>query len=196
MATTLLLIRHGQTDWNLEGRYTGQSDIPLNDTGREQARHLAKRLQPSPPDLIIASDLYRAQETANAIATVCEAPIHTDSRLREIHQGVWEGMLFPDIKEKFGQAFEAHRAKPLTVSAPGGETIGQVYDRVFEALNDIVQQYPNRRIALVAHGLVLALIKTNAYHRPITKVWDLLPSNAESEELEMITKNGTLILSP
>ncbi|MEM6405111.1 MAG: histidine phosphatase family protein [Pseudomonadota bacterium] len=181
--TTLLLIRHGETDWNVEGRYTGQSDIPLNNTGRKQAEDLANRLQNNPPDVIISSDLRRARETANAIAAVCNITIHTDARLREIHQGVWEGMLLPDIKTRFSKAFAAQRENPLTVSAPDGETVGQVHDRVFSALKDILHTYPGHRIAIVAHGLVLALVKTQVYHHPITKVWDLLPPNAESEEI-------------
>jgi alpha-ribazole phosphatase len=183
--TTLLLIRHGQTDWNVEGRYTGQSDIPLNETGREQARYLAERLQDAPPDVMISSDLRRASETANIIAEVTEAPIHTDARLREINQGVWEGMLFPDIKAKFAKEFAARQANPLTVSAPNGETVGQVRSRVLDAVKDMAQKYPNRRVAVVAHGFVLALIKTDAYNHPIAKVWDLIPPNAESEEIEI-----------
>lgn len=193
--TTLLLIRHGQTNWNIEGRYTGQSDIPLNETGQEQARHLAERLRDAPPEVIITSDLRRASQTANIIASVCEAPIHTDARLREINQGVWEGMLFPDIKAQFAKEFAARQANPLTVSAPNGETVGQVRDRVLDAVKDMAQKYPNRRVAVVAHGLVLALIKTHAYNHPIAKVWDLIPPNAESEEIEVGEMNGTFTTS-
>ena len=168
--TTLLLIRHGQTDWNIEKRYTGQSDIELNETGREQARYLAERLQNAPPEVIVTSDLRRARETASIIASVCELPIHIDARLREINQGVWEGILLLDVKTKFAKEFAARRANPLTVSAPNGETVGQVRERVLEAVKDITQKHPNRRVAVVAHGLVLALIKVYAYNHPIAKV--------------------------
>ena len=183
--TTLLLIRHGQTDWNVQGRYTGQSDIPINETGREQARRLAAELKALPPDVIYASDLIRAHETAEIIATACGVALYADHRLREINQGVWEGMLFPDIKAKFAREFAARKADPLTVAAPKGETVGQVRERVLAAVQAIVRKHPGQRVAIVAHGLVLAIIKGYVIDHPITKVWDLIPANAEAEEVEV-----------
>lgn len=183
MGVTLWLIRHGQTAWNLEGRYTGQSDIPLNDNGRSQAAALGQTLQATPPDILISSDLLRARQTAAPIAAVCHLPIHLDARLREINQGVWEGMLFPDIKARFAQAFAAQQANPLAVSAPGGETVGEVQERVLTAVADIRQTYNGRCVALVAHGLVLALIKAHHQASPIAQVWDLIPPNAQVDEI-------------
>lgn len=181
--TTLLLIRHGQTDWNLQGRYTGQSDISLNETGRAQARKLAAALQAHPPQVIVSSDLKRARETAEIVAEPLGLPVTTDPRLREIHQGVWEGMYFPDIKAKFAEEFAARKADPLTVAPPGGETVRQVRDRVVAAVSDIVQQHNGRRVAVVAHGLALALVKAHVIHHPIRDVWELIPPNAEADEL-------------
>lgn len=183
METTLLLIRHGQTDWNVEGRYTGQSDIPLNKIGRSQAHALAAKLQERPPEIIVSSDLQRAHETAVIIATRCQAPLYLEARLREIHQGVWEGMLFPEIKARFAQEFAARAADPLCVSAPGGETVGQVQARVLAAMQEIGRLHDGRRIAIVAHGLTLALIQAHIIGCPITQVWELIPANAEAEEL-------------
>lgn len=180
---TLLLIRHGQTEWNLQGRYTGQSDIPLNETGRAQARRLAESLSGNPPEVVIASDLQRARETAEIIAAPFGLPVQTDPRLREIHQGVWEGMHFSQIKEKFAQAFAARKADPLTVAPPGGETVRQVRDRVVAAVSDIVREHNGRRVAVVAHGLALALIKAHLHNHPIQQVWELIPPNAEADEL-------------
>lgn len=185
--TTLLLIRHGQTDWNLEGRYTGQSDIPLNEAGREQARRLADKLKAMPPDVIYASDLIRAYETAEIIADSCDVPLYSDPRLREINQGVWEGMLFPDIKARFAREFAAREADPLTVSAPEGETVGQVRQRVLAAVQEIILKHPGQRVAIVAHGLTLAIIKGYVMEHSITQVWDLIPPNAEVEEVEVKT---------
>ena len=137
--TTLFLIRHGQTNWNLEGKYTGQSDIPLNSTGRLQALQAALAFRNDPPEAFYASDLVRALETAEIVANGCGflAQIETDPRLREINQGVWEGMHFDDIKAKFGAEFAAREANPLAVAAPEGETVGQVQSRVLAALSEI-----------------------------------------------------------
>lgn len=181
--TTFLLIRHGETDWNVEGRYTGQSDIPLNDRGRQQAQQLAAQLADSPPDVVYSSDLMRARETAEIMAAVWQLPVHTDARLREINQGVWEGMLFADIKAKFAQEFAARQANPLTVSAPEGETVGQVRERVLAAIDDIIRKHPGSQVALVAHGLALALVKAYVLNHPVTEVWDLIPPNAQAEAI-------------
>lgn len=183
--TTLLLIRHGQTDWNVQGRYTGQSDIPLNEVGREQAQQAAAQLRHEPPDVIMTSDLIRAYETAEIIAEACDIPVKTDPRLREINQGVWEGMYFLDIKARFAAEFAAREADPLSVAPPGGETVGQVRERVIAAITEAVRTYPGKRIAVVAHGLTLALIKAYVTDHPITRVWDLIPPNAQAERLEI-----------
>jgi alpha-ribazole phosphatase len=185
--TTLLLIRHGQTDWNLEGRYTGQSDVPLNETGREQARALAALLEAEsvPPDAIYASDLERARETAAIVAARFGLPVHSDGRLREVNQGEWEGMYFPDIVARYAQEFAEREVDPLNVAPPGGETVGQVQARVRAAVADIAARHPTQRVAIVAHGMVLALIRLQAYGYSIEQVWDLVPPNAEVEEVEL-----------
>lgn len=187
MTTTLLLIRHGQTDWNRAGRYTGQSDIPLNERGRDQARQVASQLQGKPPDVIISSDLRRARETAEIIAALHNLPVHIDLRLREIDQGIWEGMYLSDIKAKFAAEFAARATDPLSVAPPGGETVGQVRERVLAAVTDIIRRYAGKRIAVVAHGLSLAIIKAHFTQTPITEVWELVPPNAEVQ---------TLVVSP
>jgi alpha-ribazole phosphatase/probable phosphoglycerate mutase len=189
MTTTLLLIRHGQTEWNNQGRYTGQSDIPLNSTGREQARRLALELGDNPPDVIVSSDLIRARETADLIAAACGLPVTSDPRLREIDQGAWEGMQFSDIKAEYGREFADRLADPLLVAPPQGETVGQVRDRVMAAVRDLLQAHGGRRVAIVAHGLVLALIKAHYGNVPVRQVWDLIPANAEAEILLVANHN-------
>jgi alpha-ribazole phosphatase len=181
MTITLSLIRHGQTQWNAEGRYTGQSDIPLNDVGREQARQLVKQLKENPPDVIFSSDLKRAEETAAIIANRIKVTVHVDRRLREINQGVWEGMHFDEIKMRYAEEFAARVANPLEVAPPGGETIGQVQERVLSAVAEIMRTNRGSHVAIVAHGLVLALIKAQFENYPISQIWDLIPSNAQAE---------------
>ena len=183
--TALILIRHGETDWNVEGRYTGQSDVPLNARGLEQADSLAKRLQGTRIDAIYSSDLRRAQQTAMTLAESRGMRILIDPRLREIHQGEWEGMLFKDIRASYSQAWEQRVRDPLLVAPPGGETVGQVRARVLEALRDILHQHPDGHLAIVSHGLVLALIKVHIAALPIETVWDHIPKNAEPEIIVM-----------
>ena len=181
--TEFLLIRHGQTDWNLEGKYTGQSDIPLNETGRAQAHEAASQLRTDPPDIIYSSDLLRAFNTAKIIAADLGMKIHQDARLREIHQGAWEGLHFNEIKSRFADEFAAREDNPLEVAPPGGETVGQVQARVLEAVKEIIKAHPSGRVAIVSHGLSLAIIKAYALERPIQEVWDLIPPNAVVESV-------------
>jgi len=183
--TVLYLIRHGQTDWNLQGRYTGQSDIPLNTTGEQQASAAAAQLEGVKLDAIVSSDLQRARHTAEIIAAQMGLPVQTDPRLREINQGLWEGMHFTEIKTQYEEAFKQRKNNPLTVAPPGGETVGQVQTRVLAALRDICAQYPHQQVAVVSHGLSLAIIKASLSGHPIQRVWELIPPNAQVERLPM-----------
>lgn len=181
--TDLLLIRHGETDWNLEGRYQGQSDVPLNEEGLKQARDLAQRLQHYPLDAIFSSDLKRAQKTAEILRDVSKAPLYLDPRLREIHQGEWEGMLFSDIRSRYAEAFEERLNDPLQVAPPGGETVGELRRRVLDAIDDIIIRYPHGLVAIVSHGLSLAIIKVHFNNIAIENVWDYIPDNANPEKI-------------
>src|SRR3990172_6670891 len=162
--TDLILIRHGETDWNLEGRYTGQSDVPLNQGGVDQARRMAEELRGEPLAAIYSSDLARCTRTAELLAEVSGAPLRLDPRLREIDQGEWEGMLFEEIRSRFQQAWERRQQLPLEGSAPGGETVGQLQARVLEALQEILTALPDQAVAVVSHGLALAIIRVHVGH--------------------------------
>lgn len=181
--TDLILIRHGETDWNIEGRYQGQSDIPLNQNGIQQARDLARLLDHFQFDAIFSSDLSRAQQTAEILSKTNDAPLHLDPRLREINQGEWEGMLFSDIRSLYAKSLEERLRNPLDVAPPGGETVGQVRQRVLDAIHEIVNQFPAGVVAIVSHGLSLAIIKVHFNDLAIETVWDHIPSNAKPERL-------------
>ena len=176
--TCLILIRHGETDWNVEGRYQGQSDVPLNDRGRRQSAELAAVLREREPSVIYCSDLRRAGESAEILGRALGLCVYQDSRLREIHLGSWEGMLFEDIQTKFSELLKLRKLDPRTVSAPGGETVEQVQIRVMAAIRDIVERHPNETVAIVSHGLPLAILIAHDQDRPIEEVWDLIPQNS------------------
>jgi len=181
--THLYLIRHGQTDWNIEGRWQGHADVPLNDRGRAQAENIARSLANVGLVAIYSSDLVRAHETAKALARTTGLPIHLDARLREIHQGEWQGLLVSEIQQRYGEAFHARHANPLTVAPPGGETVLQVKERVIAALEDIITRHPAERVAVVSHGFALAVVQVHYKNLPIDQVWDLIPKNDEWIEL-------------
>lgn len=183
---TLLCIRHGQTDWNLEGRYCGQTDVDLNQTGLKGARDLAESLRSDRIDAVYSSDLKRAVATAEPLIADRSLSIQQDPRLREINQGVWEGMLFQDIKKEYAERFAAREQDPISIAPPGGETVGQVRDRVVEACTDIIATHPaGARIAVVAHGFTLAILRVHFAGLDIREVWNYIPPNTEVLEIEV-----------
>jgi alpha-ribazole phosphatase len=156
--TQLLLARHGETAWNAARRYQGQTDIPLNETGRQQADALAQRLSAEEISAIYASDLQRAWQTAAAIASFHNLSIQADPRLREIKFGDWEGLTSEDIKGQDPESLTAWYADPLHASPPGGETLDQVARRARATLTEITTHHPDKTVLIVAHGGILRVL--------------------------------------
>ena len=144
----LLLARHGQTDWNVAQRFQGQSDVPLNEIGRQQANALADRLLAQPINIIYASDLQRATETAKMIMqkSGCKPDLHLDSRLREMNFGAWEGLTYKEIKQSNPTALAAWKADVSTTAAPNGETLNQLSARVQSFLDDVRAQHADQTV--------------------------------------------------
>ncbi len=181
--TRLVLVRHGETDWNVAGRWQGQADVPLNVRGREQALETARKLKDIRLDAIYASDLSRAYETAQAIARERNLPVRTDPRLREIDQGQWQGMLVDEIQARFADLFELRRSDPLNVAPPGGETVLQVRNRVVEAIEQIVREHPGQTVAVVSHGFAIAVALVHYRDLPVEMAWQMIPDNGGWEEI-------------
>jgi broad specificity phosphatase PhoE len=177
--TGLCLIRHGQTDWNLEGRYQGQGDVPLNEKGREQARAVARQLKGQVFTALYASDLRRAMETAEIIREVVNLPVNPEPRLREIDQGEWEGQLVEAIKARYTEVWQQRIVDPASIRPPGGETIREVATRVHAALDDVSRLHPNGEVLIVSHGLALATALCRVRSIPIGQAYGVIPDNAK-----------------
>jgi broad specificity phosphatase PhoE len=177
--TEFCLIRHGETDWNLEGRYQGQSDVSLNETGRLQALEISRQLQSQTFAAIYTSDLKRAQETAQIIAKELNLPYSIDPRLREINQGEWEGQQVEVIKSRYSELWNKRTIDPASVRPPGGETVGEVAQRAFEVLDDLSHRLPGVKVLIISHGLTLATILCKVRLIPIGQAYRLIPGNAE-----------------
>lgn len=146
-----MLWRHGQTTWNVEHRFQGQTDIPLDETGEAQAEYTAKRLATLRPNVIFASDLSRAQQTAAALNALTGLPVTLDKDLRERFGGDWEGLSDEEIRERY----PAERA---TWNPPNGEPTLVVADRVAVALARIADTLADGQLAVaVGHGAALRL---------------------------------------
>ena len=142
--TTILLARHGETDWNLNRRVQGHSDTPLNDTGRAQAQALGEELAGERIDAVYSSDLVRAHETARAVAEPRGLGVSAICDLRERHFGTWEGMTDDEIFARFDPTPET--------SWGDGETREEMAERVLDALRRIAATHPESRVLVVSHG--------------------------------------------
>lgn len=186
-SSTIYLVRHGETDWNLERRYQGQKDIPMNATGIEQARTTARELEGKKFDAIYSSDLSRAFQTALPIAENLNMPIITNPALREIDQGEWEGIFIDEITKNFGSLVSALYKNPYEARKPGGETIGEVADRAYAYLDEITRANDGKTIVVVTHGMVIGTILCKVNDLPLSQAGNYIPNNAEFKIITWVT---------
>ena len=187
--TYLWLVRHGQTDWNVQGRWQGQTPDapPLNAAGLAQAQTLAEQLadQAARDGIAFAalysSDLLRARQTAEVIARRLGLPVRLDARLREAHLGAWEGMLGDEVALRYVAELDERRRDPVHSRPPQGESVYEVAARVGQAFDAIARVHPNQHVVVVSHGLALAAGLCLAEGRPLAEVFTRIPDHAAAQ---------------
>jgi probable phosphoglycerate mutase len=160
--TTFLLLRHGETLWNRDGRLQGWQDSPLSDAGRAQAAALAARLAGERVDAIVASDLGRTRDTAVPIAARLGLALALDAGLRERCYGAFEGMTWPEIERAHPRDYQRLAARDPEYVVPGGESGVQFRDRVVSALEHLAARHAEATVAVVTHGGVLGIVYRHA----------------------------------
>jgi len=148
--TTILLARHGETDWNRQSRWQGHADAPLNDLGRQQARELAEALADEPISAIYSSDLRRAYETARIVGDRLGCDVTAIRDLREVDVGEWSGLSVGEVHERFPLGVERWRAGGKGWEA--GESYAELGARVVAALERIADSHPDDTVLVVSHG--------------------------------------------
>lgn len=181
MATTFLLIRHGETDWNIQKRYLGSTDVPLNAAGITQARALCARLDTAGITAVYASDLDRAMTFARIVFPTATVIPHT--AFREMDFGVFEGLTHDEILAQHDSIYRRWLADPLATPVPGGESFAALSRRVREAVTTIAEKYRGATIAIVTHsGPIRVLLHDN----PRTEdFWGIRPDNASVHTIEV-----------
>ena len=186
--TTLLLVRHGQTDWNRTHRWQGHTGAPLNDKGRRQAEELAQQID-SRIDAVYSSDSERAYETALILAQRRNLQVQVDPRLRELDFGEWEGLTRAQINERFNGAF----AKWLSGenSTPnGGEADETMAERVMAALEDISRQHPHGRVLVVTSGGPIRAVEARLQGIDQTAAKEAIKGVANCSLVELVIRDG------
>ena len=148
--TTLILARHGETDWNSERRWQGHADTPLNETGRAQSRELASRLAGRGIVAIYSSDLARARETAELVGAELGLEVRLDPRLREVDVGEWSGLTSAEVERDYPDGHRRRREGGTGWSQ--GESFESMGARVLEALRSIASSHPDSCVLAVTHG--------------------------------------------
>jgi 2,3-bisphosphoglycerate-dependent phosphoglycerate mutase len=162
MECLLFLFRHGETDWNRQGRLQGHTDIPLNTTGLAQAEALAERLRPHRLEAVVSSDLARAWTTAQIVAEALGVPLIREPGLREADIGEAEGLYWPEVKARFGETLTERWFTDDDAAFPGGETGRQTRTRGLAALRRFVADQPYRRIGVSTHGAMVRQLMRHA----------------------------------
>jgi broad specificity phosphatase PhoE len=154
----LILVRHGETDWNRTGRCQGISDVVLNDNGRKQALELGLCLKGEKISAVYSSDLARAMSTAEEIARHHGLTVEIDSDLREMDQGDFEGLLFTEIRERYSDIMSEWRDNPETLRIPSGETLAEVRERALRAFEKLRGRHDGETVVAVSHNLTITTL--------------------------------------
>ncbi len=162
-ASKVLFIRHGQTDFNTEGRLQGAMPVPINDCGIQQSQALAQHLRRMPIDAIYASPRQRAKETAQIIAETLQLPLIQDERLAEIAFGIFEGYTFAEVKQRFPDNYVKWQSGYRPYRVPNGESRLDVQQRMSSAWDDIVNAPDQKTVAIVGHSSALMILLASMF---------------------------------
>ena len=192
-ATRIIPVRHGETAWNVDTRIQGHLDIALNDTGRWQARQVARALADEPLAAVYTSDLQRAHATAQAIAQASGAPLVAEPGLRERSFGELEGRTFAEIEAELPEQARRWRQRDPHFAPTGGETLVQLRERIAATTHRLAAQHTEQLIVLVAHGGVLDMLYRLATGLDLQAPRTWLVTNASINRLLWTPQGLTLV---
>ena len=173
----LILVRHGQTEWNAGGRYQGQSNVALSDAGRKQARFLAERFPVRQLDAIYTSDLDRAKETAECVGKRLGLTVCPEKAFRELSFGDWEGLTYQEISSRWPEEAEKLFTAPDELVIPHGETFRDLQKRALDKIYSLYEKHIDQTVAVFAHGAINKTILAGLMHIPLHYLWSLRQDN-------------------
>lgn len=181
----LIIVRHGESEWNRIGRYQGQQDAPLSELGMQQAQALAERLRNEPIDFIFSSPLQRAAKTAEAIArhhpTV---PFEHSSAIMEINHGDWEGLMADEVIARYNAGLQEWRAHPTRSQMPGGESFTNILKRVLDFKEQLFERYRGKNVLISTHDVVVKILVADALGMNMDRINRIWVTNASISVIE------------
>ena len=165
--TEVILIRHGETVWNLERRYQGQLDSPLTERGVQQSEAIADRLRDRPFDHLYASDLGRTWQTAAPTTAATGRAAIPEPRLRERHFGIFHGLDRTTIRQRYPEAHRKYTSDDPDYAVPEGESLRQLHQRTVSCLEELAERHASQRLVLISHGGALAALLRHVIGIPI-----------------------------
>jgi phosphoserine phosphatase len=181
----LIIVRHGESEWNRIGRYQGQADAPLSETGVSQAEALGARLSREQFDAIYTSPLQRAARTAEAIARYHpEVPFFRDPAIMEIHHGDWQGLYSHEVVERYADGLEEWRQHPTRAQFPNGESFSNILKRVLDFKERLLAEHSDRTILVSTHDVVVKILVSDALGMNMDRLNRIWVTNASISVIE------------
>ena len=189
----LILVRHGETRWNKENRVVGHTGIALNKNGRQQAARLTHALKDKRVSAIYSSPLRRARQTAGAIARAQGLDVVTDDALKEVDAGELEGLTLEEVMERYGDFLQEWVKDNPSLRMPGGESMIELQQRTWPAVEGIVGEHPDGVVILVSHSLAILSIISRALGMKPSNFRRLRLSLASISELNFGERGASLV---
>jgi broad specificity phosphatase PhoE len=191
----IVLIHPGSTDYDEQRRVQGSLDIPLSDQGNNEVVRLIEQLRDQQIETIYSPSCQPAEQTAAAIAGRLDIKLKTFDRMQNLDQGLWEGMLIADVKQKQPKAYKQWQEQPENVCPPDGEMLSGAADRVRTAMTKLLKRHKEGTIAIVAPEPLASLVRQFLSHKELGDLWEAPSSHGQWEVLEIqpeeaITKGG------
>lgn len=195
MKTTLIIVRHGETEFNIAERYHGKLDSPLTENGVRQARQAAAALAGAAIDAIYSSPQPRVKATADILKQGRDCPVAYDKRLTEIDCGIWDGMAAGSIRAAYPGELDTWENRPHLHAMPGGETLAQVRSRISAFLGDTIRQHRGQTVLIVSSQIPVMVMMMIFAQEPDALLWQTTPQgNAAINVVEIDdTDNATIV---
>jgi len=201
--THIILVRHGQTEWNRVERFRGRADVPLNETGIAQAEATGRRIAGEwQPVAVYSSPLSRAVRTAEAIARHYNLPVHINAGLADIDYGLWQGLTPDEARQRWPEIVEAWYKYPHEAQIPGGENLDAIRNRAMDTVTSLAKQYPGQTIVLVGHTVINRIILLGVLGLGNERFWHLRQDTCainvfefQDGEFTLVSMNDTCHLS-